>query len=169
MQKVLRAFWSVVDGLMALILLAMILMVFTNVVLRYGFSSGIREAIELSRLSLVWLVMLGAAVMLRRGQHLAVHEVLHLFPAPIVLFLQRLAYVIILVAILMLLWGSLRQTMANWQNISPLTGLPSGLFYLAGVVSSVMMIAIAGVRIFDPDARLDAGRDEDLFSVEDGR
>lgn len=166
MDRLLKAFWSVIDGLMALILLTMIVMVFTNVVLRYGFSSGIRESIELSRMSLVWLVMLGAAVMLRRGQHLAVHEVLNLFPAPIVLLLRRLAYVIILAAILMLFWGSLRQTLANMENISPLTGLPTGLFYLAGVVSSVIMIAIALVRIIDPDARLDGGLDEDLYSAE---
>jgi TRAP-type C4-dicarboxylate transport system permease small subunit len=152
---------------MAVIMFLMIVMVFANVVLRYGFSSGIREAIELSRLSLVWLVMIGAAVVLRRGEHLAVHEVLYLFPAPIVLFLRRLAYVVILMAIMMLFWGALRQTFANWNNISPLTGLPTGLFYLAGVVSSVFMIAIAAVRIINPDARLDGGLDDDRHQAED--
>ena len=161
MRGILRTFWRCIDGLMALIMFLMIAMVFANVVLRYGFSSGIREAIELSRLSLVWLVMIGAAVVLRRGEHLAVHEVLNLFPAPIVLFLRRLAYVVILGAILMLFWGALGQTLANMNNISPLTGLPTGLFYLAGVVSSVFMIAIAAVRIINPDAPLDGGHDED--------
>ena len=168
MRGILRTFWQSVDVLMALILVVMIGLVFTNVVLRYGFSSGIRESIELSRLSLVWLVMIGAAVVLRRGDHLAVHEALYLFPSPIVLFLRRLAYVVILVAIVMLFWGALRQTLANWNNISPLTGLPSGLFYLAGVVSSVMMIAIAVVRIIDPDARLDGGLDDDRYEAESG-
>ena len=166
MRGTLRAFWLFADVLMALILVVMIGMVFTNVVLRYGFSSGIRESIELSRLCLVWLVMIGAAVVLRRNDHLAVHEVLHLLPSPIVLFLRRLAYVVVLVAIGMLFWGALRQTLANWNNISPLTGLPSGLFYLAGVVSSVLMIGIAAVRIIDPDARLDGGLDDDRYRAE---
>ena len=52
----------------------MVALVFTNVVLRYGFSSGLRPSVELSRLGLVWVVMLGAAVVLRRGEHLAVAE-----------------------------------------------------------------------------------------------
>ncbi|KIC50151.1 C4-dicarboxylate ABC transporter substrate-binding protein [Tateyamaria sp. ANG-S1] len=158
--------WRCIDGIMALILVGMIAMVFANVVLRYGFSSGIREAIELSRLSLVWLVMLGAAVVLRRNEHLAVHDVLNLLPAPLVLFLRRLAYAIVVAAVLMLFVGAWRQTLANWNNISPLTGLPSGLFYLSGVVSSVLMIAIGAVRIVNPGARLDGGHDDDRYAAE---
>jgi TRAP-type C4-dicarboxylate transport system permease small subunit len=53
---------------------------------------------------------------------------------------------------LMLFWGSFRQMNANWNNISQLTGMPSAMFYLAGVVSSVLMTAIALLRIFNPDA-----------------
>ncbi len=169
MHSFLKAFWTVIDGVMALVLLSMIALVFTNVVLRYGFSSGIREAIELSRLSLVWLVMIGAAVVLRRNEHLAVHEILNLFPKPAIRFLQRLAYVVVLIAILMLFWGAWKQTAANWQNISPLTGLPKGLFYLAGVVSSVLMIVIAVVRIIEPTARMDGGHDDDRFVPEHAR
>ena len=162
MQFFLRKFWSGVDAAIAFVLVVMIVMVFANVVLRYGFSSGIREAIELSRLCLVWLVMVGAAVVLRRNEHLAVHEIILLMPRPVTQALRRLAYIVILASVLMLFWGTWKQTAANWQNISPLTGLPSGLFYLAGIVSSLMMSAIAIVRIINPDARLDGGIDDDL-------
>jgi TRAP-type C4-dicarboxylate transport system permease small subunit len=151
--------WRVVDVFIALVMVAMIAMVFVNVVLRYGFSSGLRESIELSRLGLVWLVMIGATVVMRRDEHLAVKDVLMLLPGPLVGVLRRMAYVVILVSVLMLFWGAFRQTMANWNNISPLTGLPTGLFYLAGVLSSVIMTGIALVRIIDPDARLDGGLD----------
>ena len=168
METALRTLWKSVDVIIAVILLIMIGLVFTNVVLRYGFSSGIREAIELSRMSLVWLVMLGAAVVLRRNEHLAVHDVLNLLPQPVKMFLRRLAYVVVLISVLMLFWGAWKQTLSNWQNISPLTGLPSGLFYLAGVVSSVLMTGIAVVRIINPDARLDGGVDEDLAEREFG-
>lgn len=72
MRSVLKWIWNSIDILMAMILSFMIVLVFTNVVLRYGFSSGLRPSVELSRLGLVWVVMLGAAVVLRRGEHLAV-------------------------------------------------------------------------------------------------
>lgn len=147
-----RWLWRVIDWAMAALLLAMIVLVFTNVVLRYGFSSGLRPSVELSRLGLVWVVMLGAAVVLRREEHLAVTEVAEALMPRLVPFLRRLAYLVILVSVLMLFWGAFRQMNANWNNISQLTGLPSALFYLAGVVSAVLMTIIAAVRIITPDA-----------------
>lgn len=166
MEVALRKFWAVIDLVIAAVLLGMIVLVFVNVVLRYGFSSGIREAIELSRLGLVWLVMVGAAVVLRRNGHLAVHEIVMILPKAIMLALRRAAYLVILIAVLMIFWGTWKQTSANWQNISPLTGLPSGVFYLAGVISSALMIVIAVVRVINPDARLDGGHDEDIVHQE---
>ena len=105
---------------------------------------------ELARLWFVWSVMLGAAVVLRRGEHLALTEVSEaLFPRAIPL-LRRLCWAVVILAVVMLFIGALNQTIANWSNISQLTGLPSGLFYLAGVVSAAMMAAIALLRLIDP-------------------
>lgn len=150
MRRFVRLLWSVIDVVMALLLAAMIVLVFANVVLRYGFSSGIRQSVELARLWFVWVVMLGAAVALRRGEHLAVAEFSEaLFPRAIPA-LRRLCWAVVIVAVVMLFIGALNQTMANWNNISQLTGLPSALFYLAGVVSAVLMGAVAIVRLIDP-------------------
>lgn len=150
MHHLIRRFWSLIDVIMALLLAAMIVLVFANIVLRYGFSSSIRQSVELARLWFVWVVMLGAAVTLRRGEHLAVAEFSEtLFPKAVPT-LRRLGWLVVLVAVGMLFIGTLNQTNANWSNISQLTGLPSALFYLAGVVSAVLMAAIAVVRLIDP-------------------
>ena len=96
--------------------------------------------------------MLGAVIVLRRDEHLAVTEISDvLFPRAVPI-LRRLGWAIILFAVGMLFWGSFRQMMANWNNISQLTGLPSGLFYAAGVISGGLMAVVAVVRIFNPDA-----------------
>lgn len=153
-MKIWNAIWKFIDVIMAALLACMIALVFTNVVLRYGFSSGLRPSVELSRLGLVWLVMLGAAVVLRRNEHLAIAEFSQVLFPRAVPFLRRAAYVVILVSVLMLFWGAFKQMNANWNNISQLTGLPSALLYLAGVVSAVLMTVIAVVRIINPDALL---------------
>lgn len=152
MTAVLHWLWKAVDVLMAVLLAFMIVIVFANVVLRYGFATGLRQSVELSRLGLVWLVMLGAAVVLRRGEHLAVAEFAEAVLPRALPVLRRLSYAVILVSVLMLFWGAFRQMNANWANLSPLTGLPSALMYLAGVISSVLMAFIAVVRIVDPAA-----------------
>jgi len=125
---------------MAALLLAMIVLVFTNVLLRYGFSSGLRPSVELSRLGLVWLVMLGAAVVLRRNEHLAVADFSERLLPRAVPVLRRLAYAVIAVAVLMLFWGAFKQMNANWNNISQLTGLPS-----APVIPPSLPLILIGV------------------------
>ncbi|MCL9776557.1 TRAP transporter small permease [Vibrio methylphosphonaticus] len=161
MQSVLKWIWNSIDVIMAVILTAMVALVFTNVVLRYGFSSGLRPSVELSRLGLVWVVMLGAAVVLRRGEHLAVAEFSEKLLPKAVPMLRRICWAIILVAVGMLYVGSYRQMMSNWSDISQLTGLPSALFYLAGVVSGALMGVIALVRIFKPEWQLDIDEEKE--------
>ena len=51
--------------MIALCLALMVVMVFGNVVLRYGFNSGITVSEELSRWLFVWMTFLGAIVALR--------------------------------------------------------------------------------------------------------
>lgn len=149
-RRIIQMIWQSIDIIMAVLMALMIALVFTNVVMRYGFSSGLRSSVELSRLGFVWVVMLGAATVLRRGEHLAVAEFSeNLFPRAVP-FLRRLAWLVIMVAVLMLFTGAWRQMMANWTNISQVTGLPSALFYLAGVVSGLLMAAVALIRVFDP-------------------
>jgi TRAP-type C4-dicarboxylate transport system permease small subunit len=152
MRKILIWIWNSIDILMALILAIMIALVFTNVVLRYGFSSSLRPSVELSRLGLVWVVMLGAVTVLRRGEHLAVAEFSEKLLPRAVPFLRRICWLVILISVSLLFIGSFRQMMANWNNISQLTGLPSALFYLAGVISGVLMAFIAVVRVINPNA-----------------
>ncbi|WP_071796752.1 TRAP transporter small permease [Natronohydrobacter thiooxidans] len=150
MLRLVRIFWKSIDALMALLLAAMIVLVFTNVVLRYGFASSIRQSVELARLWFVWVVMLGAAVTLRRGEHLALTEFSEaLFPRAVP-WLRRLCWLIVIGAVIMLFQGALKQTNANWNNISQLTGLPSALFYLAGTISAGLMGVIAVIRLINP-------------------
>lgn len=145
-----RTFWRGIEWAIAALMAAMMILVFVNVVLRYGFASGLRPGIELSRLGFVWIVMLGASLCLKEGEHLAVGELFDRLPRPVRLALGRLLWLVILIAALMLLVGCWRQTLANWHNISPLTGLPSGLFYLAGVVSGALMSVTATLGLLRP-------------------
>lgn len=161
MRSVFKKIWDVIDILMAVILTCMIVLVFANVVLRYGFSSGLRPSVELSRLGLVWVVMLGSVVVLRRGEHLAVSEFSEKLLPRAVPFLRRICWFVILFTVSMLFVGSFNQMMDNWGDISQLTGLPSALFYLAGTISGALMAIVAFVRVFNPEWLLNDFDQED--------
>lgn len=142
--------WVLIEALLALLLAGMIVMVFTNVVMRYGFGSGLRWGIELSRLAFVWIVMLGSALALRSNEHLAVTELVETFLPRALRPLWVLTRVIIIGLLAMFVIGCWRQMMLNWVNISQVTGLPTALFYLAGVVGGGLMIVVAIGQIFSP-------------------
>jgi len=142
-DRILSLFWRSIDIIMVALLTCMVVLVFSNVVLRYGFSSGIRPAVELSRLGFVWIVMLGAAVTLRHGEHLSITDVSEALLPKFLPLLRRVACVVILVSMLMLFWGASKQVLANWNNISQLTGLPKSLLYVPACFSGFVMGCIA--------------------------
>lgn len=151
MKALFRWLWRTIDALMASILTIMLVLVFANVVLRYGFASGIRASVELSRLGLVWVVLLGAVVVLKRNEHLAVTEFSEKLLPKLVPLLRRLCWLIVLISTGMLFIGSFNQMNSNWSDISQLTGLPSALFYLAGAISGGLMSIVALGRIIVPE------------------
>src|SRR5437763_6636170 len=69
-QKAIDLVCRVFGMLMVACLALMVLMVFGNVVLRYGFNSGITVSEELSRWLFVWMTFLGSVVALRNHAHL---------------------------------------------------------------------------------------------------
>ena len=64
--RVENAFFKLLEKLMVVLLTAMVVMVFGNVVLRYLFDSGIDVSEELSRYVFVWLTFIGAVVVRAR-------------------------------------------------------------------------------------------------------
>ena len=69
-SKTLLRAQGLTHAAMAVALGVMALAVFVNVVLRYGFGSGIAASEELSRLLFVWMVFLGAAAAYPAGEHM---------------------------------------------------------------------------------------------------
>lgn len=149
-DKVARLTERLLNALMVLALVAMIALVFVNVVLRYGFNSGISVSVELSRFLFVWVTFLGAVVALLKQQHLSVTTLVEQLPAAVQQVLQRLVTLAMLGCSLMLTVGSYKQTLLNWDNLSPISGIPVGVFYLAGLLAGVLMSIVLLYRVFVP-------------------
>src|SRR5690606_39555369 len=74
MQRVTELFYKLLGLIMVLLLAAMVLMVFGNVMLRYGFNSGILVSEELSRYCFVWLTFVGAVLTFREHSHMGIES-----------------------------------------------------------------------------------------------
>src|SRR6185436_3652351 len=142
MARILDAYCSFLKFVIALCLVVMVVLVFGNVVLRYGFNSGITISEELSRWLLVWLTFLGAIVALRDHSHLGVDSLVRVLP-PIgkrICFVS--SYALMLYADWLLLAGSWKQMLITASDRAPATQLSVGIFYATGVVFGVSAAVI---------------------------
>ncbi len=165
MAKIVDGYFFALKILIAACLAAMVVLVFGNVVLRYGFNSGITVSEELSRLFFVWLTFLGAIVALRQHGHLGMDSLVAALPRAGKTLCFAVSHAIMIYVTWLLLQGSWDQTLINLDVAAPATGLSMGLFYGSGVVFGVSALAILAVNLL----RALAGRlsDGELIMVKD--
>jgi len=151
------------SALMVLFLALMVLMVFGNVVLRYGFNSGITVSEELSRWLFVWMTFLGALVALRSHHHLGTDTLVARLPVAGKKVCLALAHLLMLGMCWLMFRGSMEQTKINLGTTSAVMEVSMAWFYAAGVLFSVL----AFVFILDDFWRLLSGRlkDSELVGV----
>jgi TRAP-type transport system small permease protein len=143
MERLLDLYCRALKGAIALCLAAMVVLVFTNVVMRYLFNSGIATSEELSRWLLVWLTFLGAIVALREHAHLGVDSLIRALPPLGRRICFILSYVLMLYANGLLLIGSWKQAVLTYGDTAPASGISVGLFfYASGIVFGVSATVI---------------------------
>lgn len=128
---------TVSEAAMALCLGVMALAVFVNVVLRYGFGSGINASEELSRLLFVWMVFIGATAAYPLGEHMAFTSLLlPLRRKPAVLrFITVLIRIAVIVAAGLVGWGAWQQVIVGMDSRSVVLGYSNALLPLPALLS----------------------------------
>ncbi len=127
------------EALLALCLAGMVVCVFGNVVLRYGFNSGINATEELSRLLFVWMVFLGATAAYPVGQHMAFTSLVGaLRDKPMLFATATLAIrLLVLLACVLLGRGAWQQVIVGMDSHSVVLGYPVALLPLPALMCSV--------------------------------
>ena len=145
-QTVLRSgAQRLAETAMAVTLAVMAFAVFLNVVLRYGFGSGIAASEELSRLLFVWMVFIGATAAYPLGEHMAFTSLLRpLQSKPVVLkLLTRLIHALVLLTCVLVGWGAWQQVVVGMDSKSVVMGYPVALLPLPAFLCSVAIGVMA--------------------------
>jgi TRAP-type C4-dicarboxylate transport system permease small subunit len=130
------------NWLMVLTFTAMIVLVFGNVVLRYGFSSGIAFSEEVSRFLFIWLTLIGALLVMKEHAHLGVTSVIERLGETGQRIFRFAADVLSLGCCGLLVYGGWKQVVITMDDHAPVTGVPMGLVYSAVLISSVGMALV---------------------------
>lgn len=94
------------EGVLSLILVSMTLLVFVEVVARFGFNTGIHWAQEVTLLLAAWFVLLGASYGVKVGAHIGVDVFVKLLPHKVARFVTLLAIGLCLVYCGLFFYGS---------------------------------------------------------------
>ena len=139
MQKVVGAFFRLLEFLVVVCMVAMVIMVFGNVVLRYIFNSGITVSEEMSRYCFIWLTYIGAMVAMRDGAHLGVDTLIRRLPLGGKKTCRLLSEVLMLFCNVLFFMGTWKMHELQSTSISPVVGISMIWIYGIGYIVSVVM------------------------------
>ena len=128
-----------VEWILVAVLLIMVTLVFGNVVLRYGFNTGIVFSEEMSRFLFIWITLIGALIVMRENAHLGMSSVISRFGERGQRICRFSADLLTLICCVLLVHGSWRQVVLGMEDMAPVTGIPMGIIQAALLVSSIGM------------------------------
>lgn len=146
MRRTVDLYFALLRVSIALLLAAMVVLVFGNVVLRYALNSGITVSEELSRLAFVWLIFLGAAVALREHAHIGIDTLIRAVPAKAAKPLVLLGYLLMILACVLLLEGAFAQATLTWSAVTPAAGISMAWFMIPPLIFSVTALVLLGAE-----------------------
>lgn len=154
------------ECLLAMALGIMVILVLTNVVLRYGFNSGIAASEDLSRLLFIWMTFIGAILGVIDKAHLGMDAVVKLLPTLGRRVCAVISHVVMLGTIGLLLAGSWKLVTLN-MDVMAMGAIeyPLAWMYAAGFVGSLGLLVLVANNL-----RLllqNKVRDEDLVMVQE--
>jgi TRAP-type transport system small permease protein len=165
LDKAGSAYCKLLEAVIVALLAAMVVMVFGNVVLRYGFNSGITVSEELSRWGFVWLTFLGAIVAVKENGHLGTDMLVAKLGPTGKKVCLAIAEMLMIYCAWLIFSGSLAQTRINAEVEAPVSGWSMGVVYASGIVFAVS----AGLFHLFKLGKLLTGRlaDDELVTVQE--
>ena len=117
-KKIIDGYCWFLNWVIAISLAVMVVLVFGNVVMRYGFNSGITLSEELSRWLFIWMTFMGAVIALKEHGHLGTDMLIgRLGPAGKKICLG-LSHLLMLFTCALLFKGAYDQAVINWDTTS---------------------------------------------------
>jgi TRAP-type C4-dicarboxylate transport system permease small subunit len=165
MKKLNDLFFKLAELTLVIMLSAMVVMVFGNVVLRYGFNDGIISSEELSRFLFIWITFLGAIVTMRENGHLGLDSIVRKLSLGGKKAAFAVSNILMLGCCALMFYGTLKQHTINASTRSAVTEIPMSWVYGVGYITSVAM----GLMIIGKLIQLAKGNfnESNLIQVQD--
>ncbi|WP_127145516.1 TRAP transporter small permease [Pelagibacterium montanilacus] len=147
MDKAVNLLVRLVEIVLVALLAGMVAMVFLNVVLRYGFNSGLNFSEEMSRYFFVWLAFTGAVLAFNEHSHIGVETMVRLFGRRGRLVCMLISNLIILLCAAVFFHGTWVQHPINASSRAAVVDMSLIWVYGIGYFTSAGIALIAVIRV----------------------
>lgn len=146
--RVFRRILNKVQDVLAIaMLIVLCVVVFLQVFFRYALNSPLAWSEELARFMFIWLVYVGAAIVLRTDSHMSLDYFINLMPEKFRVVVDILGKIIVSMFLVLGIRESFTIIRITMPQLSPSLDIPMGLIYLALPVSFVLMLLDFATRI----------------------
>ncbi len=155
---------DVLDGIFKLVLrvamvslLVMVIVVFLNVVLRYGFKSGIRWAEEISLVIVIWFTLISMALGVRENLHINISILPRVLGQKFFLVLDTIKNLLIVVIGAVLVTNGWKLAIHGMRSRLPATHLPNMVNYVMLPIAGIFMALYALIFLVEDIKRFKRG------------
>jgi len=138
MRRIFDFTCKTIEYMIAACMAGMVVLVFGNVMLRYGFNSGITLSEELSRWLFVWMTFLGAIVALRKHEHLGTDMLIGRLGPKGKKICMGISQLLMMFICVLLFKGAYEQAVINWTSTSAVMEASLSWVYFPGIIFAVL-------------------------------
>ena len=145
--KIIELINKALDLICIILMLAMVAVVFYQVIMRQIFENPPAWSEEVSLIMMCWFVYLGIAIGLKENLHIGITMLVSRLPKKVAFVLEIIVGLLILT--LSVLFFHFGNSLANFvrANSLPATGASVSIFYFAVAASGILMILIVLFKI----------------------
>ncbi len=148
MNRVFTITGVVYKYICAAIMAAMVLTVFLNTVLRYGFNYGMAASEELLRYLFVWVCFLGIVSVYKTKSHIAVTIITERLSEKWNFYLKLLSDCLVLYAMYVMVHGGLIYMSFNMHSLGQMIKIPFAWIIFSVVFAGVCMGVMTIIEMF---------------------
>lgn len=157
LKKILDSVFEWILKLAMVLLVAMVVLVFLNVVLRYGFNFGIFWSEEISLVIVIWFTFIAMTLGVKELLHISINILPRKLPKVFSTILDSLRdFMIIIVGFIMIYYGW-KLTLNGAKSWLPATNIPNSINYFVLPVTGIFIVLYAIIHLYEDIKKFKGG------------
>ncbi len=158
LKKILDSVFVWVLKLAMVLLVAMVVLVFLNVVLRYGFSSGIHWSEEISLVIVIWFTFIAMALGVKESLHINVDILPKKLPKAFFTALDCIRDVLVVIIGGIMIYYGWKLTLNGARSSLPATNIPNSINYVVLPISGIFIVLYAIIHLYEDSQKFKGGK-----------